>query len=304
MSGLIGIFAFDENWAVSRFLYYGLMGLQHRGQESAGIATLQGNRFYRRACKGLVEEAFREEDLQELKGNIGCGSVSTNPDLLQPLMVKSNGKSMMLTFSGALIDGTPEEFALALLKESLRSDIDQAALTIMEKFKGGYSFIALTDDGRMISGRDPMGIRPLCIGGLGFDLAVFASESSALDVLGSDLSREVEPGEVIVTELLSVKRSSLNTHGKTAYCSFEYVYYARPDSVVNGIPIYEVRRRIGLFLARENPVEADVVIGVPETAIPFAMAYSQATGIPVEMGFVRTGRSVRTPLNRLNLKDL
>ncbi|MBS7610916.1 amidophosphoribosyltransferase [Candidatus Bathyarchaeota archaeon] len=304
MSGLIGIFAFDENWTVSRFLYYGLMGLQHRGQESAGIATFQENKFYRKACKGLAEEAFKEEDLQELKGNIGCGSVSTNPDLLQPLLVKNNDRSMVLVFSGALVDGNPEDFGSALIRESLRSDLDQAALTVMEKFKGGYSFIALTDGGCMVSGRDPMGIRPLCVGGLGFDLAVFASESSALDVIGSDLSREVEPGEVITTELFSVKRTLLHSRSKTAYCSFEYVYYARPDSVVNGIPVYDVRRRIGLFLAKENPVEADVVIGVPETAVPFAMAYSQATGISVEMGFVRTGRSVRTAIKPTQFERL
>lgn len=304
MSGLIGIFAFDENWTVSRFLYYGLMGLQHRGQESAGIATFQENKFYRKAYRGLAEEAFKEGDLQELKGNIGCGSVSTNPDLLQPLLVKNNGRSMVLAFSGALVDKNPEDFGSALIRESLRSDLDQAALTVMEKFRGGYSFIALTDDGRMVSGRDPMGIRPLCVGGLGFDLAVFASESSALDVIGSDLSREVEPGEVITTELFSVRRTLLHSRSKTAYCSFEYVYYARPDSVVNSIPVYDVRRRIGLFLAKENPVEADVVIGVPETAVPFAMAYSQATGIPVETGFVRTGRSVRTAIKPTQFERL
>lgn len=304
MSGLIGIFAFDENWAVSRFLYYGLTGLQHRGQESAGIATFQENKFYRKAYKGLAEEAFKEEDLQELKGNIGCGSVSTNPDLLQPLLVKDGDRTVVLVFSGALVDGRPEDFGLTLVRESLRSDLDQAALTVMEKFRGGYSFIALTDDGRMVSGRDPMGIRPLCVGGLGFDLAVFASESSALDVIGSDLSREVEPGEVVTTELFSVKRTLLHSRGKTAYCSFEYVYYARPDSVVNSIPVYDVRRRIGLFLAKENPVEADVVIGVPETAVPFAMAYSQAAGIPVEMGFVRTGRSVRTAIKPTQFERL
>ncbi|MEM1570403.1 MAG: amidophosphoribosyltransferase [Candidatus Bathyarchaeia archaeon] len=304
MSGLIGIFAFDENWPVSRFLYYGLMGLQHRGQESTGIVTLQHNRFYRRLCKGLAEESFKEEDLNELKGNVGCGSVSTSSDILQPILVKESDKSIVLAFSGAIINGSLEDFASTLLKEYLRSDLDQAALTVMEKFKGGYSFIALTDCGKMVSGRDPMGIRPLCVGGLGFDLAVFASESSALDVIGSDLSREVEPGEIITVELFSVKKASLHSCSRTAYCSFEYVYYARPDSIVNGIPVYDVRRRIGLALAREESVEADVVIGVPETAIPFAMAYSQATGIPVEMGFVRTGRSIRTAIKPTQFERL
>lgn len=304
MSGLIGIFAFDENWAVSRFLYYGLVGLQHRGQESAGIATLQGDKFYRRICRGLAEEAFKEEDLKELKGNIGCGVVSINPDSPQPILIKYNDRIMVLAFSGALIDGSPEDFGLTLLKEYLKSDLDQAALTTMEKFRGGYSFIALTDRGEMISGRDPMGIRPLCIGGLGFDLAVFTSESSALDVIGSDLSRDIEPGEVITVELLSVKRALLQSRSKTAYCSFEYVYYARPDSILNGISVYGVRKRIGFALADEKPVEADVVIGVPETAIPFAMAYSQITGIPVEMGFVRTGRSVRTAIKPTQFERL
>ena len=303
MSGLIGIFAFDELWSVSRFIYYGLMGLQHRGQESAGIATLKDGRFYLNIRRGIAEDAFKEEMLKGLKGHIGCGGVSANPGISQPIMVKKNGKALTLTFSGGLLNGNFKEFASALLEELSKSDPEQAALTVMEKFKGGYSFLALTSDGYMVAGRDPMGVKPLCVGGLGFDLAVFASESSALDVVGADLSRDLEPGEVMAVEQFSIKRS-LKSCDRVAYCSFEYVYYARPDSVMNRIPVYEVRRRIGLLLAEESPVEADVIVGVPETAIPFAMAYSQATGIPVEMGFMRTGRSIRTAIKPTQFERL
>jgi len=303
VSGLIGIFAFDELWSIARFIYYGLMGLQHRGQESAGITTVKDGRFYTRVCKGLVEEAFKEDALKRLLGHIGCGGVSMDPTVSQPIIVENGGKSLALTFSGGLLEGGLKDFGLALLKELSKSDPEQAALTVMEHFKGGYSFLALTNDGRIVAGRDPMGVKPLCVGGLGFDLAVFASESSALDVVGADLSREVEPGEVMSVEMFSIKRASMG-RGRHAHCSFEYVYYARPDSVMNGIHVYEVRRRIGLLLARESPVEADVVIGVPETAIPFAMAYSQATGIPVEMGFMRTGRSVRTAIKPTQFERL
>ena len=303
MSGLIGIFAFDELWSIARFIYYGLMGLQHRGQESAGITTVKDGRFYTRVCKGLVEEAFKEDALKGLPGHIGCGGVSMDPSVSQPIVIEDRGKSLALTFSGGLLEGDLKDFGLALLRELSKSDPEQAALTVMERFKGGYSFLALTNDGHIVAGRDPMGVKPLCVGGLGFDLAVFASESSALDVVGADLSREVEPGEVMSVEMFSIKRASTG-YSRHAYCSFEYVYYARPDSIMNGIHVYEVRRRIGLLLAKESPVEADVVIGVPETAIPFAMAYSQATGIPVEMGFMKTGRSVRTAIKPTQFERL
>lgn len=303
MSGILGLYAFDELWSVSRFVYYGLMGLQHRGQEYSSITTWMDGNLYTKTSKGLVEDGFRESSISKLKGYVGCGCVSTGKELEQPITASKNGLTLILYVSGGLIDADFHGLARLLLDEIGKSDIEQAGLSILERFKGGYSFVCITSDGRMLAARDSLGIKPLCVGGLGFDLAVLASESSALDVIGADLSRDIEPGEVFVIEKFDVRRGITNS-GRRAYCSFEYVYYARPDSIINCIHVYDVRRRIGHILSEMDPVEADVVIGVPETAIPFAMAYSQTAGIPVEMGFYRTGRSMRTAIRPTELERL
>ncbi|MEM2740287.1 MAG: amidophosphoribosyltransferase [Candidatus Bathyarchaeia archaeon] len=303
MSGILGLYAFDELWSVSRFVYYGLMGLQHRGQEYSSITTWMDGNLYTKTCKGLVEDGFTESIISKLKGCVGCGCVSTSKGLGQPIIASKNGLKLILYASGGLIDADFHGLARFLLDELSKSDIEQAGLSVLERFKGGYSFVCITSDGRMLAARDPFGVKPLCVGGLGFDLAVLASESSALDVVGADLSRDIEPGEVFAIERFDVRREVAN-HGRKAYCSFEYVYYARPDSIINGIHVYDVRRRIGRILSEIDSVEADIVIGVPETAIPFAMAYSQAAGIPVEMGFYRTGRSMRTAIKPTEIERL
>jgi len=303
LSGILGIYAFDEIWSISRFLYYGLMGLQHRGQEYSSITTWKDGEIYTKTSKGLVEEGFTEYSISRLKGYVGCGCVSTNRRLGRPIIVSRSEIILILYASGGLIDAEFRELAEFLADEVKRSDIEQAGLTVLERFRGGYSFICITSDGRILAARDPLGVKPLCVGGLGFDLAVLASESSALDVVGADLSRDIEPGEVFAIEKFDVRRVVMNCRRK-AYCSFEYVYYARPDSIINGIHVYDVRRRIGFILSKMDPVEADVVIGVPETAIPFAMAYSQATGIPVEVGFYRTGKSMRTAIKPTEIERL
>ncbi|MBS7288638.1 MAG: amidophosphoribosyltransferase, partial [Candidatus Freyarchaeota archaeon] len=173
----------------------------------------------------------------------------------------------------------------------------------MEKMRGAYSLVAFTDKGEMIVARDPKGVKPLVIGSFGFDYGAVASESAAIDVIGADLKADIKPGEIYVINPYTIERKT-SFRDKERYCAFEYVYFCRPDSIINGKSIYEVRMKIGEYLAEEFPVDADVVIGVPETAIPFAMAYSNVTGIPIHMGFVRSGRSVRTAIKPTQFERL
>lgn len=301
MAGVLGFYAFDEVWPAARFVSFGLRGLQHRGQESAGIVTLE-KRFYSANHYGFVEDRFTEEVLKELKGCIGTGHVSPARTEIQPVI----GKKIGFCHDGKFIlsreilkkHGNDEARAMMemLSRELERSDPEEAAATIIEKVDGGYTFLALTKDRRMIVGRDARGIKPLAIGGLGFDWGIVASESCACDVTGADYSRNISPGEALVFNPLSIKSQKSRARGKTAYCCYEYVYLSRPDSIINDIPIIRIRNSIGRILAKENPVDGDIVIGVPDTAIPFAMSYSNELGIPVEMGFMRTGRAVRTAI--------
>ncbi len=303
MAGVLGFYAFDEVWPASRFIAFGLRGLQHRGQDSTGITTVE-NKFYSSKHRGFAEDCFTDEILRELKGSTGIGHVSPEKkqiNAIQPV----TGKKISFCHDGRFNlnsetlkkYGNDEAKAVTemLSKELEHSDPEQAAATFMEQVDGGYTFMALTKDKRMIVGRDPRGVKPLAIGGLGFDWGVIASESCACDVTGADYSRNISPGEVLVFNPLSIK-SYRKPKGRTAYCAYEYVYLARPDSTVNDIPIIRVRENIGKMLAKENPVDGDIVTGVPDTAIPFAMAYSDELGIPVEMGFMRTGRAVRTAI--------
>lgn len=301
MAGVLGFYAFDEVWPAARFISFGLRGLQHRGQECAGIVTLE-DEFYAAKQAGFVEDRFVEEVLKELRGCIGIGLVSPVVEHSQPVLNKNisfiyDGKFFLNQKIIKEYGGDESKAVLKMLSRELKhSDPEQATLTFMEKVNGGYTFIALTKDRRMIVGRDPRGIKPLAIGGLGFDWGIVASESCACDVTGADYSRNISPGEVMVFNPLSIKSHKSRVKTKTAYCAYEYVYLARPDSIINDIPIIRVRNNIGRILARENPVDGDIVIGVPDTAIPFAMAYSNELGIPVEMGFMRTGRAVRTAI--------
>lgn len=302
MPGIIGIYPFGlgrERWSIARFIYYGLLALQHRGQEVSSIVTYD-NEFHNVTCSGLVDESFNEELLASLAGFIGLGFVSPLENA-SPIMVDSPVK---LTVIG---DGMPllEKSRLCSWRafaEILSDEIDRvkdplkASLKVVGEVNGGFSFIALIEDQVMIAGRDRRGVKPLEIGSLGFDLGAIASETSALDVLGMEHAFHVKPGEIIKFDPYSIERASVKVDDSPAYCSFEYVYLSRPDSVINDIPVYLVRERIGEFLAREFPVKADAVIGVPETAIPFAIGFSRATGIPLDLGFVTTGRKVRTAI--------
>ncbi len=322
MVGIFGMYAFDENWEIARFVYFGILGCQNRGQENAGIATFDSEKLCRFADKGMVEEAFKNDEIfKGLPGWCGIGGVSAftaeNNDFIPPMLsgrgnvaVSMNGKIINCKeIDPQLSEKTHGDMKIVanLLEKSLeKNDSVNAMKEVMEKIKGAYSLVALNKKGDMIIARDPHGIRPLVIGGHGFDLGVISSESAALDVTGSDLSRDVKPGEIFVFEPHSIEKDDQTFKNRnTHYCAFEWVYYARPDSIINDIHVHEVRYKIGELLAKENPVEgADVVIAVPETAFPFAMAYSKVTGIPIDLGFVRTGRHLRTAIKPTQIERI
>ncbi|RLF13446.1 MAG: amidophosphoribosyltransferase [Thermoprotei archaeon] len=318
MAGIIGIYAFDELWRIARFVYYGLLALQHRGQETCGIATYDKRDLYVHASSGVVDRVFDEDLLAKLPGWAGLGHVSpqlAEASVLQPVLVKEPVK-LAFCFNGKLLNAQAlakelrlndanEALVLAkLLSISLaRKDPMEAVAEAMEKAAGAYCFVALTERGEMIAARDPSGLKPMVIGSFGFDYGVVASESSAIDVVGAEFKADVAPGEAYVFTPYSIERARL-FKPRPKHCVFEYVYLARPDSIINERSIYEVRVKIGERLAKEHPVDADVVIGVPETAIPFAMAYSNATGIPISMGFVRTGPHIRSAIKPTQFERL
>ncbi|MBO3769240.1 MAG: amidophosphoribosyltransferase [Thermoproteota archaeon] len=306
MTGILGIYLFDEKWNAGNFGVYGLMALQHRGQETAGIELLGKNRK-KIAGEGLVEDVLNRVDAE---GHICIGAVSPYPvevkEEIPPFML-SDKVSVAIDGRVTGIENYTWENHLSY-EENLRRAFEKyskgnSSIEIVKEFfdicKGGFAYIAVNDKNEMVAGRSTLGVKPLSLGKFGFEGGIVASETCVMDVIGERVpispAENVEPGWAMIFTPFSakwVKRDSC----KRAYCSFEYVYLARPDSYVNDIPIYRVRRNIGKKLAEEGRVDADVVIGVPETAIPFAMAYSNETGIPIEKGFELTGRRVRSAL--------
>lgn len=318
MSGLIGIFAFDNLWNVSRIVYYGLLGLQHRGQERAGIATSNGKDIYVFSASGLVDRIFNEDILNNLRGWYGIGVVSSDPSDEQPVLISSKREKIALVFSGKIlnkdeltrdynISGNTRDaklVALCLEKETGEAeDFSEAGLNLVERLKGVSNLIAINNKGEMIVYRDELGLKPLTVGSFGFDYGVFATESCAIDVIGAELKGDVNPGEFYYLNQYTVERKQVKK-SKPKYCAYEYVYLARPDSRINGVWIYDVRKRIGEILAEKYSVSADVVVGIPDTAVPFSMAYANKTGIPVEVGFVSTGRKIRTAIKPNQLERL
>lgn len=302
LPGIICVYPFGlgrENWKIARFVYYGLLALQHRGESLAFIATL-GREFNVYQGEGLVDEVFDQETLSSMDGFVGVGMVSPNPNS-RPVIVDSPKRLVLVWDGSPLLEKDNLEswraFGEMLSEEINRcNDSLEATTKILEAVEGGFSFIAMTEDQEVIIARDKRGVKPLEVGSLGFDLGCVSSETSSLDVLGMEHSYTLGCGEVLRFDPHSISRGRVRGRAEPTPCSFEYVYLARPDSILNNIPVYRVRERIGENLAKENPIVADVVIGVPDTAVPFAIGYSKSSGIPFSLGFVSTGRKVRSAL--------
>jgi amidophosphoribosyltransferase len=318
--GVFGVYAPEED--VARITFYGLYALQHRGQESAGIASANERRLYLRTGMGLVSQVFDEEDLSFLPGHMAIGHTrySTTGSSLaanaQPLIIDGPLGQMALGHNGNIVNadvlradleeqgiafstGTDSEVIAQTLANAPGATWQERWSYVMRRLVGAYSLVVLTPN-ELMAARDPMGNRPLSLGRLDGGWIV-ASETCAFDHLGATFIREVEPGEVVRISADGVE-SIRAAEPANAFCIFEYIYFARPDSVIDGKLVYPVRMALGAQLAREYPVDADVVIGVPDSAIAAAVGYSQESGIPFVEGLVKNryvGRTFIQPDQRI-----
>lgn len=311
--GIFGIFGHGEASALTAL---GLHALQHRGQEAAGIVSFDGEHFYTHRALGLVGDNFNSaEVIGKLKGHIAIGHnrYSTTGETLlrnvQPLFgdfsfgglaVAHNGNltnamtlRKQLIDIGCLFQSTSDtEVIIHLIALSKHASVEDRLYDALSRVEGAYSLVVMSND-TLIGVRDPLGVRPLVMGMLG-DTYILASETCALDIVGAKYVRDIEPGEIVIITAEGVR--SLHPFSKTPkrFCIFEYVYFSRPDSISEGHNVYETRKRIGAWLARETSVAADVVVPVPDSGIPGAIGYATQSGIPFELGIIRNHYVGRT----------
>jgi amidophosphoribosyltransferase len=315
--GVFGIFGRQDAAAI---VTLGLHALQHRGQEAAGIVSFDGTQFHVERHVGLIGDTFTKQSvIDSLKGTRAIGhtryattggaglrnvqplfaeladggiAVAHNGNLTNAMTVQRN-----LQKQGAIFSSTSDtETILHLVATSREKDINSRFIEAVRQIEGAFSLVALTAK-KMIGCRDPLGIRPLVLGDL--DGAwILASETCALDIIGARFVRDLKPGEMVVVTAKGIESFFPFEPQKSRFCIFEYVYFARPDSSVEGRNVYDVRKRIGMELARENPVKADIVVPVPDSGTPAAIGFSQETGLPFELGIIRNhyvGRTFISP---------
>ncbi len=318
--GVFGVFL-RKRANVAKSIYYGLNALQHRGQESAGMAVCDtyGEKGNINAYKGmgLVSEVFHEDTIKTLPGNIGIGHVrysttgGSSIENAQPFFLKYLKGTLALVHNGNIrnaaeirrerekagyaFQGTSDTEAVAasIIKERLKSDtIEEAVIKVAGKLKGGYAMIVMSPK-KLVGIRDPLGLKPMCIGKIenGY---VLASESAALDAVGAEFLRDIKPGEAVIITEDSIRSEFPLTRENRAHCIFEYIYFARLDSKIDGIEIYDARIRGGESLARRYPADADIVTGVPESGITAAVGFSRQSGIPFQTVFHKNSYIGRT----------
>ncbi len=311
-----GVFGVSGAKDAAAMVALGLHALQHRGQEAAGITSFDGTEFHTHRALGHVAGNFDDESVvSQLKGETACGHVrySTTGETalrnVQPLYAElasggfavahngniSNAMKLRheLVRNGSIFQSTSDtETIIHLVATSRYRTLLDRFIDALKRVEGAYSLICMTNEG-MIACRDPLGIRPLVMGRLG-DSIIFASETVALDVVGAEYERTVEPGELIVVTNGEVRSHRPFAEQAARPCIFEHVYFSRPDSIVDGSSVYTVRKEIGAQLAMENPVEADLVIPVPDSGTPAAIGYAQESGIPFELGIIRSHYVGRT----------
>ena len=312
MCGVFGVRSRERD--VARLTYFGLFALQHRGQESAGIAVSEGGRVTALRDMGLVAQVFDEEKLAALPGEVAIGHArySTTGGVhwsnAQPVVHHGSVRTVALGHNGNLVE-------LAALRDELLADgvrlgttsdteviaallgrdpapLPDAVAATMARLEGAYSVVAIAD-GTLVAFRDPLGIRPLTLGRIGDDWVV-ASETCALDLVGADVVRDVLPGEVVWVDAEGCHSAQAVPHGRDAACIFEHVYFARPDSSLGGTGVYAARVRMGQRLAEEAPVEADLVMPIPDSGTPAAIGFAKASGIPFEEGLIKNRYVGRT----------
>jgi amidophosphoribosyltransferase len=313
-----GVFGIHGHPEASNMTYLGLYALQHRGQESAGIASSDGEVITFHKEMGLVADIFSEEILSRLPGHAAIGHVrysttgSSELKNAQPVVVDFESGSIAVAHNGNLVNGhelkrelevsgsifqstMDTEVIVHLIARSRKERVEDRIVDALNQVRGAYSLLFMTRD-KLIGVRDPHGIRPLVLGKLkGTDGGtVICSESCALDLIEADFLREVEPGEMIVVDHRGTQSYRPFLPAVERFCVFEHIYFARPDSVMGGRSIYEVRKALGRQLALEHPADADIVIPVPDSGVPAALGYSEAAGIPFEMGLIRNHYVGRT----------
>ena len=318
--GVFGVFAPNEDVALLTF--FALFALQHRGQESAGIATTDGKRLQLYARMGLVSQVFSEESLSHLSGHIAIGhnrystTGSSRISNVQPIKVTKGSNTIALAHNGNIVNtenlykelsdqgyslhtSTDTEVIANLILSSHEKDWVNKIRYAMRRLQGAYSLVMMTDN-TLFAIRDPFGVRPLCLGAINGGW-VIASETCALDHIGASFIREIEPGEIV-----SITDNGIESYqeeaGRRALCIFEYIYFARPDSVINGRLLYPARQAMGAGLAEEHPVDADLVMGVPDSATAAGIGYALKSAMPLDEGLIKNryvGRTFIEPDQRI-----
>ena len=315
--GVFGIYRKERKGVVAD-TYHALYALQHRGQDSCGICVNTDGVMKKYRESGLVTEVFTRDMLEKIEeGNMALGHCRYAPADMksrsnaQPLLINHHKGSMALCCNGALTNAAElrdqlesegaifhatadtEVIAYIITQQRLKcGSIEEAVFSAMDIIKGAYSMVVMSPT-KMIACRDPHGFRPLCMGHIGDDI-VFASESCALDAVGATFDRDIEAGEMVVVSKDGITSRKVENACHDGLCVFEFVYTARPDSVVDGASVHEARKRAGAFLALEHPVQADVVIGVPDSGLDAALGYAQQSGIPYGIGFLKNKYIGRT----------
>lgn len=314
--GVFGVYA--PGLDVARLTYFGLFTLQHRGQESAGIAVSDGHEVAIHKQMGLVNQIFDEATLSRLRGQLAIGHVrysTTGSSVIrnaQPMLIGDHELSLAVAHNGNLVNSqqlraklerrgvvfhatSDTEIIAQMLHRELafHEPIEDALTTVMEEIQGAYSLCLLTEN-ELVAARDPHGLHPLCVGRLNGSGYVVASETCALNAVGAKFIREVEPGEVVIIDQSGIRWHQAVESPRKAMCIFETIYFARPDSKIYGRTLHGARRRMGEQLAIEHPIEADVVIPVPDTGIPGAIGYSAVTKVAFDTGLVKSRYIQRT----------
>ena len=317
---MCGIFGISNNKEAARLTYLGLYALQHRGEESAGIVARCGKKVNQFRGMGLVGDVFKEREIKSLKGDMGVGHArysttgSSNPKNIQPFLVKHKKSHIAIAHNGNLVNTyqlrneleckgsifqttMDSEVIAHLLARSQNESTEEVLVNSLRELEGAYSLVMMFND-LLIGARDPLGWRPLCLGKLD-NSYVLASETCALDLIQAQYIRDVEPGEIVIINKDKIKSINISTRSlfptaKHAYCIFEYIYFARPDSNIFGHNVYQARKNLGRELARECPADCDIVIPIPDSGNYAALGFSEASGIPFEVGMIRNHYVGRT----------
>jgi amidophosphoribosyltransferase len=310
--GIFGVYGHPE---AAKLTYFGLYALQHRGEESAGIVISDGVKVREHKGMGLVPDVFSEGTLNQLQGRTAIGHVrysTTGSSMLknaQPFLVSHGGLAIAIAHNGnltnaqelrlelenkgAIFQSTMDsEIVIHLIARALNQGLEPALLQALQQIQGAYSMLFLTQQ-QLIAARDPYGFRPLCLGRLNGSFVV-ASETCALDLVEAQYIRDIEPGEIVFIDAQGLRSIKLDQRERTAFCIFEYIYFARPDSMIFGHNVYQIRKRLGQALAREYQPQGDLVMPFPDSGNYAAIGFAEASGIPFEMGVIRNHYIGRT----------